>query len=76
MGTTNVTPETVKEWTDRLAAVTQHRSLAHEEAQLVDARWRENIKLASRAGLTAPQISAVVGVSSYRVYQIVAGRRT
>jgi len=72
----SVPPEVVEQWTVRLAADTAHRSATQVQAQLADETWRESIKLASQAGLTAPQIAEVVGVSTFRVYQIRNGRRT
>jgi hypothetical protein len=71
-----VPPEVVEQWTARLAADTQHRTATQVQARLADETWRESIKLASQAGLTAPQIAEVVGVSTFRVYQIRDGRRT
>jgi uncharacterized protein YciW len=70
------TPEILQEWTARLTADTQHREHTAQQAKQADTHWRESIKSASRAGLTAPQIAAVVGVSPYRVYQINKNRRT
>jgi hypothetical protein len=76
VASTSLQPELLEEWTARLDAARRHRELAQQEAKAADDSFRDTIKSASNAGLSAPQIAAPVQLSTFRVYQICNGRRT
>lgn len=69
MGNTNLAPEVVQLWKSRIAAGRRDR----DDSVLV---FRELIKSAAEAGLSASQIAEAAKLSTFRIYQIVHDRRT
>lgn len=58
-----------------LADATAARETARSELAEAEARWREELRAAYRAGATAAELAEAVGLSQVRVSQLVAGAR-